>query len=199
MHSRHFAAFLEISIIRVLLWSATSSHSQKGWETPRFLPSFSYPDLLVWNAVHLWAFSDVSFSERLACHNTQPRLTSLLTKPARDSQTEEPHTAPDPPVLHLHICPCLQKGHNSVRITNVHLALNIGRTRDCKVKNLMPHGAVEWQFRLIYACIAAALWAPDTPLRNRNHDILPPQKLSHLVTLGNLITSCRVGFQPDKS
>lgn len=35
-----FAGFLEISIIRVFLWSPASSHSQKGWETSRFLPSF---------------------------------------------------------------------------------------------------------------------------------------------------------------
>ena len=100
-----------------------------------------------------------------------------------DSQTEEPHTVSDPPVLHLRICPCLQKGHNSVRITNIHLTLNIGRTRDCKVKKPVPHGAAEQQFRLIYAYITAALHAPGTSLCNRNHDVRPLPKSSHLVTL----------------
>lgn len=140
MQSRRFTAFLEISIIAEPLWSAASSHSQKGWETLRFLPSFSYPDLPFWNAVHLWAFSDVSFSERLACHNTQPGLTSLLTKPAHDRRTEKLHTVPEPPVLHLRTFPCLQKGHNSVRITNNHLALNMSRAQDCKAKKPVPQG-----------------------------------------------------------
>lgn len=116
-------------------------------------------------------------------------------------QPEEPHTAPDPPLLH-HVHPCLQKGHKRVRVTNILLALKTGRTQDGKVKKPMFHGAVEHWYRLIYACLAAALHAPSTSLCNWNYDIPPPQKVippgesgKSSLLLAGLVSRQITGFQ----
>lgn len=49
--------------------------------------------------------------------------------------------------------PFSQKGHNSDRITNIHFALNTGRTWDCKVKKPVPQGCSSG-FVLSCACMA---------------------------------------------
>lgn len=83
--------------------------------------------------------SDLSFSERFACHNTQPGLLCcsqrLHWQPKRGATSNSAWPSCTSP---MDTRPCLLKGHDSVRVTHSHLAINTGRTCSCKVKKTLP-------------------------------------------------------------
>lgn len=165
--------FLKYSFLFDLLLAATPRKGERHF--PSFLPglTLTYPCGMQFISA---IFRCIIFRE---AGMSQYTATSALTKSTNDRQTKEPHTVPEPLVLHLPTCPCWRRG---ITMTEQQIF-----TGTAKLRNKCPRDAAQglcWAVPAWLCCVLLAQCFPKGLTTSLLPQIYPTSQL-----WGKLFTS----------